>query len=87
VDQKTAKEFKADTGIVREKLKECLKKLEKKEYVIKKKESEGGHQYSLSEEGIKAAEEFIKEGDKEVLSRLNEEERDHQEQLLKRLCP
>ncbi|WP_124067760.1 winged helix-turn-helix transcriptional regulator [Clostridium sp. E02] len=84
-DQKTIKELKSDTGIVHEKLVECLKKLEKKEYVIKKKESEGGHKYSLSKEGMKAAEALIKEGDKEMLSRLNEEERDHLEQLLKKI--
>ena len=84
-DQKTIKELKVDTGIVLENLRKCLKKLEKKEYIIKKKESEGGHVYSLSGEGMKAAKEFIKEGDREVLSRLNEEERDHLGQLLKKL--
>lgn len=84
-DQKTLKKLEADTGIAREKLKECLKKLEKKDYIIKKKEPEGGLWYTLSEEGIKKTEDFIKEGEKEVLSRLNEEERDQLEQLMKKL--
>lgn len=86
-DLKTAVELEADTGIHRDKLNECLEKLEKKEYMIKKKDTEGVHRYSLSEKGLKAAEESIKEGDREALSRLNEEEREQLERLLKKLLP
>ncbi len=85
--QKTVMELEADTGIHGDKLKECLEKLEKKEYLIKKKDPEGVQQYSLSEKGLKAAEESIKEGDREVLSRLTEEERTQLEGLLKKLLP
>lgn len=84
-DRKTAKQLNADTGMGSEKLMECLEKLEKKEYIIKKKASQGELHFSLSNKGVKAAEDWIKEADKEVLSRLSEEERDQLEQLLKKL--
>ena len=84
-DQKTEAQLKADTGMGSEKLKDCLEKLEKKEYIIKKKASQGELYFSLSGKGVQAAEDWIKEADKEVLSRLSEEERDQLEQLLKKL--
>ncbi len=86
-DHKTVMELEADTGIHGDKLMECLKKLDKKEYITRKKDPEGVHWYSLSEKGLKAAEESIKEGDRQVLSRLNEEEREQLERLLKKLLP
>nr|WP_314458662.1 MarR family winged helix-turn-helix transcriptional regulator [uncultured Clostridium sp.] len=86
-DQKTVMELEADISINSDKLMECLEKLDKKEYIIKKKDPEGVYRYSLSEKGLKAAEESIKDGDREVLSRLNEEERDQLERLLKKLLP
>ncbi len=86
-DGKTATELETETGIGNEKLKECLEKLEKKEYVKKKTQPEGLHQYTLSGEGTKAAEEFITGGDKEVLCRLEKEERDQLERLLRKLLP
>ena len=75
-DQKSLKELEADTSINFEKLKESLEKLEKKHYIIKKKEEDGFHRYSLSEKGRHLTEESIKDGNRELLSRLNEEERD-----------
>lgn len=84
-DAKSAAELESETGIRSEKLKECLDRLEKKEYVKKKPEPEGLHQYTLSDKGVKAAEEFITGGDKEVLSRLEKEERDQLERLLRKL--
>lgn len=86
-DGKTATELESETGIRNEKLKECLEKLEKKEYMKKKTQPEGLCQYTLSDKGIKAAEEFITGGDKEVLSRLEKEERDQLERLLRKLLP
>lgn len=86
-DGKTAAELESETGMKDEKLKECLEKLEKKEYVKKKTQPDGLRQYTLSDKGTKAAEEFITGGDKEVLSRLEKEERDQLERLLKKLLP
>lgn len=84
---KTAAELELETGIKDEKLKECLEKLEKKEYVKKKTKPEGLHLYTLSDKGTKAVEEFITGGDKEVLTRLEKEERDQLEGLLRKLLP
>jgi DNA-binding MarR family transcriptional regulator len=86
-DGKTAAELVSETGIKSEKLKECLERLENKEYIKKKTVPEGLHQYTLSDKGVKVAEEFITDGDKEVLSRLEKEERDQLERLLKKLLP
>lgn len=86
-DQKTVMELEAETGIHGDKLMECLEKLDKKEYIAKKKDPEGVHRYSLSEKGLKVAEESIKEGDRQVLSRLSEEEKEQLERLLKKLLP
>ncbi|MTK06151.1 MAG: winged helix-turn-helix transcriptional regulator [Hungatella sp.] len=86
-DGKTVAELESETGIKNEKLKECLEKLEKKEYMKKKTQPEGLCQYTLSDKGTKAAEEFITGGDKEVLTRLEKEERDQLERLLRKLLP
>lgn len=84
---KTAAELESETGIRTENLKECLEKLGKKEYVKKKTKPEGLHLYTLSDKGTKAVEEFIMGGDKEVLTRLEKEERDQLERLLRKLLP
>lgn len=84
---KTAAELESETGIRNEKLKECLEKLEKKEYVKKKTQPEGLHLYTLSDKGTKEVEKFITGGDKEVLTRLEKEERDQLERLLRKLLP
>jgi len=83
-DRKTVKELQLDTGTDREKLTECLEKLEKKGY-IKATEQNGVYQYTLSDKGVKSIEAFISKGDKEVLSRLDKEERDQLELLLRKL--
>ena len=83
-DRKTVKELQLDTGTDREKLTECLEKLEKKGY-IKTTEQNGVYQYTLSDKGVKSIEAFISKGDKEVLSRLDKEERDQLELLLRKL--
>ena len=84
-EQKTKAQLKANTGMGSEKLKDCLEKLEKKEYIIKKKAPQGELHFSLSGKGVQAAEDWIKEADKEVLFRLSKEERDQLERLLKKL--
>ncbi|MDF2886106.1 MAG: hypothetical protein K0R23_491 [Lacrimispora sp.] len=86
-DQKSLKELEANTGIEFEKLKESLETLEKKHYIIKEKEEDGFPRYSLSGKGRHHAEESIKDGNRELLSRLNEEEREQLELLLRKLLP
>jgi len=85
-DRKTVKELQLETGTGREKLMECLEKLEKKGY-IKATEQDGVNQYTLSDKGVESIEAFISKGDKEVLSRLEKEERDQLELLLRKLLP
>lgn len=84
-DGRTAEELHEDTGIDREKLTECLEKLESKGVIKRQKELQGPDTFLLSEKGKRFLEKLTEDGEETPLSRLTDEERDQLKYLLKKL--